>query len=294
MSGFRDYTVFQHLDGEKVPLRESAAFGAGVGAALWDRDETALACYDVPNHHTLSLYVSGGERFARLQGRTRLPSLGAGSLCLMPRGASSRWDVRGPVRMFHLYFSKPAFERVFAEVWSGRPPASPREIPYFRDPTIEGLIRSAFLPLDWNEPAERVTAGQAGLTLMAYIAARLSERGGAPKLARGGLSAGALKRVFEFVDAHCGQALGLDELAACAGVSPFHFARAFKASTGETPHRYVLRRRVEHAKTALRGLTPLAQVALECGFSGQSHFSQRFREMTGLTPSQYRGIQGNC
>ena len=290
MTGFREYTVFQHLDGEKVPLRESAAFGAGVGAALWDRDESAHARYDDPNHHTLSLYVSGGEGFARLQGKTRLPSLGAGSLCLMPRGATSCWDVRGPVRMFHLYFSKPAFERVFAEAWSGRPPASPREISYFRDPTIEGLVRSAFLPLDSNEPGERVAAGHAGQTLMAYIASRLTERGGAPKLARGGLSPRVLARVFEFIDAHCGAALSLDDLAACAGASACHFARAFKASTGETPHRYVLRRRVEHAKIALRGSTPLAQVALACGFAGQSHFSQRFREMTGLTPSQYRGL----
>ena len=94
----------------------------------------------------------------------------------------------------------------------------------------------------------------------------------------------------EFIDARIGDDLSLDALAACVGLSPYHFARAFKASTGESPHQCVLRRRIEAAKVALRGPTPLAQVALDCGFSGQSHFSQRFREITGLTPSQYRAL----
>jgi len=290
MSAFREYTVFRHLDGEKVPLRESAAFGAGLGAALWDRDEAANAHYDDPNHHTLSLYVSGGESFARLQGKARRPSLGAGSLCLMPRGASSRWVVRGPVRMFHLYFSRQAFERVYAEAWSGRPAASPREITHFRDPVVEGLIRSVILPLDWNEPAERIAAGHAGQTLMAYIASRMTERGSAPNRTRGGLTASGLRRVFEFVAEHFDQALSLEDLAACADVSPYHFARAFKSSTGESPHQYVSRQRIEKAKAALRGGEPLSQVALSCGFGSQSHFSQRFRQLTGVTPSQFRGL----
>ena len=290
MSAFRDLTVFRHLDGEKVPLRESAAFGAGLGAALWDRDESANAHYDDPNHHTLSLYVSGGESFARLLGAARRPSLGAGSLCLMPRGASSRWVVRGPVRMFHLYFSRQAFERVFAEVWSGRPTASPRELTYFRDPVIEGLIRSVILPLHWNEPAERIAAGHAGQTLMAYVASRMTERGVGSTQLRGGLSASVIRRVSEFVAEHVDQPLCLEDLATCAGISAFHFARAFKTSTGESPHRYVLRQRIEKAKAALLGGEPLARVALSCGFSSQSHFSHRFRQMTGVTPSQFRGL----
>ncbi|MGO9769785.1 MAG: helix-turn-helix domain-containing protein [Roseiarcus sp.] len=290
MTALRDYTVFRHLDGENVPLRSSAAFGAGLVAALWDRDETASAAYNDPNHHTLSLYVTGGESFVRIIGKARVPSLGAGSLCLMPRGASSRWDVRGPVRMFHLYFSRQAFERVFAEVWRGRPTASLREIPYFRDPALEGIIRSAILPLAWNEPAERIAAGEAGQTLVAYLASRLTERGLGATQARGGLAPVVLKRVFEFVAENCGRPLSLDDIAACAGVSPFHFARAFKTSAGESPHRYVLRQRIEKAKIALRGGEPLAQVALDCGFGGQSHFSQRFRQMTGVTPSQYRRL----
>ncbi len=290
MTALRDYTVFRHLDGEKVPLRESAAFGEGLVAALWDRDETASAHYDEPNHHTLSLYVTGGESFVRLIGKSRVPSLGAGSLCLMPRGACSRWEVRGPVRMFHLYFSRQAFERVFAEVWRGRPTAPLREIPYFRDPAIEGLVRSVVLPLAWREPAERIAAGQAGQTLVAYLASRLTERGPGGAQARGGLSPVVLKRVFEFVAENCSRSLSLEDLASCAGVSPYHFARAFKRSVGESPHRYVLRQRIDKAKNALRAGEPLAQVALACGFGGQSRFSQRFRQTTGVTPSQYRRL----
>jgi AraC family transcriptional regulator len=73
-----------------------------------------------------------------------------------------------------------------------------------------------------------------------------------------------------------------------AGLSPYHFARAFKRSTGFGPYRYVLRRRTERAKRLLAaGNVPLSSVARACGFGSQSHFSARFREMTGLTPRQF-------
>jgi AraC family transcriptional regulator len=106
---------------------------------------------------------------------------------------------------------------------------------------------------------------------------------------RGGLSPAALRRVQLFVEANLGRPMHLHDLAARAALSPYHFARAFKASAGMTPRAYVQRRRIEQAKQLLAASTQsLAQVAVEAGFGTQSRFTSTFRRETGFTPGEYR------
>ncbi|WP_427976686.1 hypothetical protein [Acidocella sp.] len=152
-----------------VPLRASASFGGGLAGALWDRNETAAAQYENPNHHTLSLYVSGGVAFRRRLQGGYMSSFGTGSLCLMPEGATSEWEVSGPVRMLHLYISRGAFQRAVVEI-TGADPAHVflRETPYFQDPALEGVMRQIMLPLDWDEPAERMVISHGAQTLLVF------------------------------------------------------------------------------------------------------------------------------
>ena len=292
MTNLSGHTVFDHLAGAGVPLSASAVLADGLAAAVWDRDTGTLARYERPGHHTLSLYVSGGEGFARRVGGSLLPSLGSGSLCVMPQGATSDWEFTGAVRLFHLYVSHRAFERAVAETLDADPArVRLREATYVRDPVLESVVRGALLPLRWDEPAERVALGHAGHALVALLAARMTDR--LPHaLARGGIAAAALRRVMELVEARLADPLAVEDLAAAAGLSAFHFARAFKQATGETPHRFVLRRRLERAKQALACGEPPARVAAACGFSSQSHFGARFREATGLTPGGYARMFG--
>jgi AraC family transcriptional regulator len=105
----------------------------------------------------------------------------------------------------------------------------------------------------------------------------------------GRLDRALLERVADLVDDRLGKQLTLGDLAAAAGFSPFHFARAFKASTGMAPYEYVIMRRVERAKTLLLGTgRSVAQVANDVGFSNLSHFRRTFRRHTGFTPGELR------
>jgi AraC family transcriptional regulator len=100
-----------------------------------------------------------------------------------------------------------------------------------------------------------------------------------------------LRRVIDQIEGFIGDAgLSVETLAATAHLSPYHFSRAFKATTGEPPHRFILRRRVARAKLHLaEAEATLADIAYACGFSSQAHFCGVFRRLTGMTPKQYRG-----
>jgi len=106
---------------------------------------------------------------------------------------------------------------------------------------------------------------------------------------RGGLAPGALRRVMEYIDSHLGEDLALESLAAHAGLSTYHFARAFKQSVGMPPHRYLLQQRVKRAGELLKQTEqPLTAIAQSLGFADQSHFSRSFHWLVGLAPSEFR------
>jgi len=106
---------------------------------------------------------------------------------------------------------------------------------------------------------------------------------------QGGLPAYKLRQVIEFIHAHIDQPISLTQLASVAALSPFHFHREFKRSTGLTPGKYILEVRIKRAETLLSDTDlPLAQVAVQVGFADQSHFTVAFRRATSMTPRTYR------
>lgn len=100
-----------------------------------------------------------------------------------------------------------------------------------------------------------------------------------------------LKRVLDFIEARLDGDIGLDDLAAEACLSPFHFSRLFRDATGLSPHRFVTDRRVQAAKEKLAlDHSSLVDIALDTGFGSQANFIRVFRKATGLTPGQYRKL----
>ena len=98
-----------------------------------------------------------------------------------------------------------------------------------------------------------------------------------------------LAGVREYIDRHYAKPLTIDRLAARAGLSPFHFIRAFRAAFGATPHQYVRARRIDRAKDLLVTTSfPVTEICDQIGFSSLGSFSSLFRRLTGETPAEYR------
>lgn len=105
------------------------------------------------------------------------------------------------------------------------------------------------------------------------------------------LSPRRLARVIELVESRLDGGISLGDMAREAGLSPYHFSRVFKLATGETPYQFIGSRRLERARKLLTTSdTPLAELALSCGYSSQSHFTAAFTHAMGLPPGRYRKL----
>jgi len=104
-----------------------------------------------------------------------------------------------------------------------------------------------------------------------------------------GLPQHITKRVKDRIEANLGHSLNLEELASVSGYSRAHFLRMFRKTVGQTPHRYVLDRRIAQAQRMLKdGQDSLVEISFACGFSSQAHMSASFRKLLDTTPAQYR------
>lgn len=105
----------------------------------------------------------------------------------------------------------------------------------------------------------------------------------------GGLAPWQIRKVTSHIEANLDRAIRSGDLAALLNLTPCHFSRAFRASFGEPPLEYVIRRRMEHAQGLMLSTdAPLSQIALECGLADQAHFSRLFRRTVGDSPNAWR------
>lgn len=131
-------------------------------------------------------------------------------------------------------------------------------------------------------------ATRLGSTLAARLTARHVHLD-SEKALQGGLSGHRLRSCLEHIESNLHRDVPLDELAAVTGLSTTHFARAFRKSLGEPPNRYFRRRRIERAKRLLADSDQgIAQIALDCGYAAQSHFTTAFKQQTMTTPAAWR------
>jgi AraC family transcriptional regulator len=159
----------------------------------------------------------------------------------------------------------------------------------FADPRLGALVAAARAEMAAGFPSGRLFMDSVEQAMAVALVASHAVRHRPVRLSRGGLGSARLRRIKELIHAKMEDDLSLDEMAQAVGLSTAHFARMFRKSTGETPHQFVLRRRLERAKAMLRAPDArVLDVAVACGFKTQQHFAQVFRDVWGVCPTEYR------
>lgn len=279
-----------------LPATETRRIGSG-GVTLTRLRQDGLELEQPPlPAFTLSILLAGRSRPWRDLGDGLRVPRGAeayrhrGMGLLTPHATAVSWRVEGEHDCAVLAFPVPEAAAQLEELG--------REGVEGLTRLSEGIIRDPLLPVlsrqlcDLPEDAPgRLFADGAISLILALLARREAEaRGrGTPPPPREQLAPRALRRAQDYLAAHLGGDPTLEGAAAAAGLSRFHFLRAFKASTGLTPFEWLRERRLAEARRLLAGTDlPLAQVALEVGLGSQSHFTALFRAREGITPGRFR------
>lgn len=223
-------------------------------------------------------------------GKTRSISYDAGEGRLTPAGNSTTFRWTNPVSVLILGFERWFFERVAAELGGTVSiPASAHNQKIPADHPACVLVRQLERELDGPPGASAV--GQGIGRAIAALLLREFKQLPASKPVEAAPPV-AVMRAVELMRNRLADSLSIEELAHAAGLSPFHFARQFKVSTGHPPHDYLVRLRIDRAQELLRensrGWT-MAGIARECGFSDQSHLARHFKRVLGITPGEFVG-----
>jgi AraC family transcriptional regulator len=215
----------------------------------------------------------------------------ARSVSVIPAGAFARWRWSGPFDWLHVVLDQGLVARVAAQGF-GLDPAR------LAAPPLDGLDHPQFQALLGALDTELTTGGAGGAlaaeSLANVLAVHLIRQALGPRRPAPGpdgrLPRPRLRAVVEFIEENLGARPSLGQMADIARVSPYHFARQFKAATGQAPYQYVITRRVERARQLLQKdhKLSLAEVATFAGFSDQSQFSYHFKRLVGITPGQFR------
>jgi AraC-like DNA-binding protein len=185
-------------------------------------------------------------------------------------------------RMF--YFDASLIGRALSEMAD-----RPMDIPYFRpgvirDPCLADMIRN--LHLEFERDGVPLLRRESGfLRMLARLISGHGEK--IPEHRHVGNEPGAVTRAREYIESHFHADISIEDLSRVADLSRFHLIRVFTNEMGLPPHAYLTQVRINHAKKRLAQGAPIAEVALDTGFTDQSHLTRHFKRITGLTPGRY-------
>ena len=261
--------------------------GLDVAEIIHPLDDFALPA--LPRHIlviNLSAPSTIQERLAGRQGH-----LGTGNVVILPAGAPTTWHLEreGEVRHLHLYLSPTLLQQIATSADIDPDTVEFVDTLGMFDPRIETIALSLLSELRSEGLGGRLYVESLANILGIHLLRQHSSVK-QPSLPRSvGLDRATLRRVSTYIEEHLAEDLSLSELAAVAYLSPYHFARLFKASTGFATHQYVIGRRIERAKLLLSTTNwSLTAIAHAVGFAHESHLALHFKRLTGLLPSSYR------
>jgi AraC family transcriptional regulator len=197
------------------------------------------------------------------------------------------WPVLFPIDQLRFELPEAALARWLADHrWARKTFLDLRSGSSIMDGTLLAFGRATVAVLEQPERASQFFIDHIMMGVCSYM---FTTFGPARKTLTGGLAPWQEKRAKDLIESRLSSDLTLDELAYECGVSVAHFTRAFRQSVGETPHKWLMQRRIDSAQHLLI-LTkkPLAEIADECGFSDQAHFTNTFTRMVGTPPGAFR------
>ncbi len=233
----------------------------------------------------LTITLTGSNSMTRhLEGRRQSGIISPGSLTLVPRGHASQWIPSGGVSdVLHLLIHPQWWHRLMEDLDPDR--IQLRADFSTEDPLVaqlgKALLTAAHSPGLGQQLYVQSLEQALGIHLLRHYSVQ-----GQPQPR---VTSRSLKCVLDYIEAHLSEELSLQTLAACEGWSVYHIARTFKAVTGQSPHHYVIGRRVERARYLL-GFShlSLSQIATDIRFASQSHMNRHFKRILGVTPKAYR------
>jgi AraC-like DNA-binding protein len=214
----------------------------------------------------------------------------AGSMIIYDLERPWRANMQDPFDCLHLHVPRAALDEIADDAGMRRIDTlnCPPDLGVV-DPVVNGLGRSLLPALERPQQANKLFVDHVVLALHAHLAQTYGGMPMACRPIRGGLAPWQERTAKALLNAHVDGEVSLTELARKCGLSRSHFARAFKQTTGQTPHRWLLVQRVEQAKGLLLGSNmSLAKIALTCGFADQSHFTRVFNGTLGASPGEWR------
>jgi AraC family transcriptional regulator len=275
-----------------IPASDVMAFRHGVSALVQQGVGTDLRIEFIgaPDH---TVIVPQG--FVPVTGRMAGEGVSTtcwtpGHIVLLPAGSESEWCIGTPsAPLIHLHVSPTRLLALADSEPSLRPrtllmPAINRE-----DAVLAALAESIVREIHMRQAGSAILIDSLFQSLCIQLLRGYSEDARTASRRPYAIAPFRLKRAQDFIEEHLEHHIGLEEIAAAAGLSAFHFTRCFKHATGLSPYRYVVMRRVERAKDLLENTSQtLAQIALVCGFATQQHLTETFRAHTGSPPGRYR------
>jgi AraC family transcriptional regulator len=250
----------------------------------------------VPQHVEVCMVLAGdgaGSVRRTVAGYDQEAAPRPGAIWLSPAGVGKEMVITAPIaRTLHLYLPAAPFERLKSDFkLPVMPTHSIHHAAGIEDDLILQIGHSVLAELTAETAAGRMYVETAALMLAARLLQKHCDSGtSAPTESfTHGLDQIRLRRVLDYIAINLEDDITLQDLAAVAGYSPFHFSRMFALATGAPPHRYISRIRLEKSMVELteRKLS-LTEIALNAHFSSQTSFARAFHRATGMTPKEYQ------
>jgi AraC family transcriptional regulator len=215
---------------------------------------------------------------------------------LTPPGVAVQWEDSEPPELLQVYLHQSVYATAVRELCGCD--VSEAEIISrftFQDPMLEQLSLAIAAKLQDSSAEDRLYVDAIAQLMAMHLVQHYSSRSRTARILNTmAIPSFKIRRLIDFIEVHLADDLSLEAISAEAGISPLYLPRAFKNAVGQSPHQYVLARRIERAKELLRNSDlPITNIALSSGFSSQGHLSQWFKRRVGVSPAIYRrqGLQ---